>query len=263
MAILQDRLPFAPWTDPVSRRLPGTRPAAPDDWVRIDEAYAGQMALRERLLDERPDDVLGVLPEAEDASGELLDAGLDRLGRAPGFRVGSAKIDCPDGREVAVDRADPLGTLGRLVQEDLCLLQKPAGGPEHLLTAAVLCFPASWTLSEKIGRPISRVHAPVAEYAPVESRAQRLFDGLQPDRPIWRANAHLYDAPDLFTPRREAAPRRDASAGRYVRSEFQVLFRLPRTRAIVFSIHTYMLRRSALSPDQEARLSEFPLAAGD
>ena len=34
----------------------------------------------------------------------------------------------------------------------------------------------------------------------------------------------------------------------------QVLVRLPVTRAVVFSIHTYMVRPEALSSDQRARL---------
>ena len=63
---------------------------------------------------------------------------------------------------VAIDRGDPMGTLGHLVQEDLCLMEKR--GEEHVLTAAVLCFPASWRLADKIGRPLEAIHVPVPEY---------------------------------------------------------------------------------------------------
>jgi hypothetical protein len=38
----------------------------------------------------------------------------------------------------------------------------------------------------------------------------------------------------------------------YLRSERQCLLRLPKTRAIVFSIHTYVLPVTALSPEQRA-----------
>jgi hypothetical protein len=34
------------------------------------------------------------------------------------------------------------------------------------LTAAILCFPASWTLAEKLGRPLGAIHGPVAGYDP-------------------------------------------------------------------------------------------------
>ena len=48
--ILQDRLPFAPWMDPRTARLPGIMPGEGGDWLAIDDAYAGQMAERDRLI---------------------------------------------------------------------------------------------------------------------------------------------------------------------------------------------------------------------
>lgn len=259
-APVQTALPFAPWIQEAGRRLPGTAPCAPDDWVRTDEAHGGQMALRDRLLATRRGDVLACLPRARGAADELLDAALDRLTRAPGYRAGAETVSRPDGVTVPVDRDDPMATLGRLVQEDLCLLERDAGEDEHVLTAAVLCFPAYWTLGEKIGRPLGALHGPVPSYAPVAHRVQRLFDGLQPGRPIRRANAHPHAHPDLFTPRREGDHPATVPDGAWLRSEVQVLFRLPRTRAVVFSIHTYMLRRSDLSPEA-ARALDAWLAA--
>ena len=58
--------------------------------------------------------------------------------------------------------AQPLLTLGRLVQEDLCLMEPQ--GDEYDLTGAILCFPASWTLAQKIGRPMTGIHHPVEIY---------------------------------------------------------------------------------------------------
>jgi len=49
MPPLQTRLPFTPWADPQMRRLPGIQPLPMQDWRVIDEAFAGQMTLRDRL----------------------------------------------------------------------------------------------------------------------------------------------------------------------------------------------------------------------
>ena len=65
---------------------------------------------------------------------------------------------------VALDASQPLLTLGRLVQEDLCLMQKQ--GDAHVLTAAILCCPASWTLAEKLGRSMAAIHLLVQIYTP-------------------------------------------------------------------------------------------------
>ena len=254
-AVLHSHLPVAPWMAEATRRLPGVQPLDdPDGWCVTDEAYAGQMALRDRLIAERAREVHALRPEGRPGAGEVLERVLARLPLLRGFAVDGNAIRRPDGVTAPVDRDAPLLTLGRLVQQDICLLEKRK--TEHVLTGAILCFPASWSLAEKIGRPLSDIHAPVAPYdAQMARRVQRLFDALRPGRALWRANALLYDDPALFQPRRAAARREtpDASA-RYLRSERQTILRLPRSGAVLFAIHTYVVPRTALTAEQAAGL---------
>ena len=253
--ILQRRLPAMPWMVPSMARLPGIQPLDPADWLVVDEAFAAQMALRDRLIAARPAAVHALLPEAEPAAAELLDAVLPRL-PALGYEVAEGAVRRPDGVPVPVDRAAPLLTLGRLVQCDLCLMEDRGAG-EHVLTGAILCFPASWTLAEKIGRPLTPIHRPVPAYAgDLARRVQRLFDAIRPDRPLWRMNAHPYMAADLHHPRAEADPRpAPTGPAPWLRSERQCLLRLPATGAVVFSIHTYVLRMDDLPPEARDALS--------
>jgi dimethylamine monooxygenase subunit A len=236
--ILQDRVPYDVEVQP---GLPGIRPLAMQDWLIRDEALAGQMALRDRLLRESRAAVVALEPSAAAAARELLDL---VLGLA--YPDSAAEVDRPDGVRVTIDRDDPLGTLGRLVQEDFCILQKQ--GDEHVLTGAVLCFPASWTLGEKFRRPLVAIHDPVAAYdSGIAARVQRLFDGVQPGRPLWRFNALHYADPALHQPRsvHEPRPTRSAADAPFLRSERQSILRLPQTRAVVFAIHTYVVKRRA------------------
>ncbi|NCO22390.1 MAG: DUF3445 domain-containing protein [Rhodobacterales bacterium] len=231
-------------------RLPAMQPVRPGAWLQVDEAYAPQLALKARLLATRPGDVLAVLPGAEAAADELLDVVLAEVAEIAGFEVGAQAVARPDGVTVALDRSAPLVTLSRLVQEDLCILHKQ--GSEHVLTAALLCFPAAWTLAEKIGRPLGRIHTPVPRYdADVAARVQRMFDMVGGGRVLWRANLLRYDDPALFQPHTEAAPRAVGHEGSpYERSERQTILRLPQTGAVIFSIHTKMIRRrDATVPD--------------
>src|SRR5690606_17505496 len=146
---------------------------------RVDDAHAAQMAERERLIGAVPDVGHALLPEGRAAAEELYATVLDRLTRMEGFRVGRDSVLRPDGVEVALDPAQPLITLGRLVQEDLCLMEQ-AGG-EHRLTGGILCFPASWTLGQKIGRALVSIHQPVDSYDDgMARRVQRLFDAIRP-----------------------------------------------------------------------------------
>ncbi len=258
MTVLNAHLPFAPWADQKTRRLPGTQPLDPADWLRVEDSYAGQMAERDRLISERLQDVHALDPAALPAARELLATILPSL-PGLGFRIDGDRVTRPDGATVTVDPAQPLLTLGRLVQEDLCLMEKR--GEEHVLTGAILCFPASWTLSEKFLRPLIRIHEPVGSYdADMARRVQRLFDAIHPDRPMWRANALLYEDPILHHPKTEAARRPPARReAAYIRSERQCLLRLPETAAVVFSIHTYLIHRDLLTRDQAAAMAEHPL----
>jgi dimethylamine monooxygenase subunit A len=180
---------------------------------------------------------------------------LPALGFAPqgqGFR-------CPDGLSITPDPAQPLLSLGGLLQEDFCLMQRDGDGV-HRLTGAILCFPAGRTLAEKFGQPMARIHQPVALYTEdLARRVDRLFDGVQPGRVLMRGTAHAGDAP-LHNPRREAegreiGPERLPS----IRVKRQGLVRLPETQAVAFSIHTYLVRPEALSPEQAAQLAAFPI----
>jgi hypothetical protein len=251
--VFQINLPVAPWREPALARLPGVQPLDMADWLGTDEAFAGQMALRDQLLAERRDAVYAMTPGAADAAEALLALVLQHLG--PGYLRDGDTVLRPDGVRVALGAEPPLITAARLVQEDLCLMQ-PGPGDEHVLTGAVLCFPASWTLAEKIGRPLTGIHGPVDVYdAGMAARVQRLFDAIRPGRPLWRQNALVYADPTLHQPRPEAAPRREApGAGRYLRSEKQCLLRLPSSDAVAFTIHTYVVPLDALPEGWRAGL---------
>ncbi|APZ54444.1 heme-dependent oxidative N-demethylase family protein [Salipiger abyssi] len=241
--ILQNRLPY----DLASvRPLPNIGPVHMADWLLVDEAYGAQMAERARLLDTDRAAVLQLDPDARPAAEELLEMVLANL--PEGFVRESETVTRPDAVQVPLDRDDPMGTLGRLVQEDLCLLEKRPGSDEHVLTGAVLCFPAGWRLAEKMMRPLTAIHIPIPEYDDgIAKRVQRLFDGVQPGRPLMRFNRLWQDDPALFQPgpRHDNNERADPATAPYFRSERQCLVRLPQTRAVVFSIHTYVLTRAA------------------
>lgn len=262
--VLHDRLAVAPWMDPALWRLPGVKPLDLNDWLIRDEAFAGQMKLRDRLIAERPQAVHALLDQGRDAAAECLNLMLEALARDSGYTFSGDRVTRPDGVVAVVDRDAPLMTMGRLMQADVCLMQEGEDG--HILTGAILCFPASWTLAEKIGRSLIGIHEPVQEYDPaVASRVQRLFDAIHPDRPLWRANAIRHRDPSLFHPRSVSDPpslRRGAPGGDYIRSERQTLRRLKKTGAVVFTIHTTVVRIDRLTEEQQASLAETSLKSG-
>lgn len=242
--ILNKTIPYDPRS---SKPLPGVAPLVEADWLRIDETYGAQMAEKARVIEADRSAVLALDASARDAAEELLEHVVAHLARLDGFERAGDEMRCPDGRRTLLDRADPMLTLSRLTQEDFCILQKQ--GAEHVLTGAALCFPASWMLSEKFMRPLIGIHEPVESYDEnVAKRVQRLFDGVRVGRPLWRFNALWYADPRLHQPR-SAHARRDERFVRkadYLRSELQTILRLPRTDAVIFGIHTYVLERATI-----------------
>lgn len=217
--------------------LPRMRPVT-GNWLTVDSAYAAQVAEKRRLVAERNDDVLWQPGGA--AQEELVAVVLAEVADHPGFDVEGRAVHCPDGRTVKVCG---LADLAAVVQEDLCLLEKTGGA--WVLTAGLLGFPASWSLHEKAGRPLRRIHRPVPDFdESTAARVDRLFDGLQPGRPLWRANLLAYDDPALFQPRTEDGRREVGNPdSRWWRSERQTLVRLPETGAVLFAIHTMVVPR--------------------
>ena len=239
--ILQSQLPYDARQE---RALPGVRPLE-GDWLLVDDAYAAQMAERARLIEKDAAAVHALDESARAAAEELLDTVLAAL--PEGFVQDGGEVTRPDGVRVALDHSNPLITLGHLVPEDLCLMLPR--DDVHVLAGAILCFPSGWRLAEKFNHPMVAIHDPVPSYdADIAKRVQRLFHGLQVGRPIWRFN-RLWDSdPTLHKPGpRVPRPSNAAEVAPYFRSERQCLLRLPVSRAVVFSIHTYVVLRSVVS----------------
>ena len=178
--ILQNRLLDPPWMAARTRRLPGVGPLDMGDWLRVDEVFAAQMTLREKLIADQRDKVRAALPGADNALDELLEIVLAALKSRDDYAITHGRMTRPDGMTIST-AGDPLLVLGRLAVEDFCLLQRGAGQDQHRLKAAVLCFPFQWMLAEKLGRPLTDLHRVVPPYrGQVAVRVQRLFDRLRP-----------------------------------------------------------------------------------
>jgi hypothetical protein len=264
---------YRPFLDGPWRLAMGIKALDLQEWIEIDERCAAQLAERKRLLDEERSAVLAAVPESGPGQRELLALLLDHLAeRFPDhYRPLDGRIENrATGERFAVAdwEGAPLELAGRLVQEDLCLMQRGDAG--YRLVAAVLCFPAHWRLADKLGRPLWLIHEPVPGFGDrLADPVDRFFAGIEVARPVWRLNWSLVDAPTLFRPpehRGNPRPISAEQAGRqlWLRVERQTLRRLPRSGDVVFGIHTYVdpLEDAIDSPEAAhalaARIREMP-----
>jgi hypothetical protein len=244
---------IAPFMETRTAHPPGISPMAEADWLYVDDSYAAQMAARDRLIAERREDVFREVPEGAAAAAELMEAVAAHVVAHCGAAREGRRVTRPDGVVVDLDGDAPMVVAGRLAQENFLAMLKPEGAEEHVLVSGVLCFPAHWTLSEKIGRPLIRIHKPVRGYEEgLASRVQRLFDGVRPGRPLVRANWHFSATPEIYTPMREdakvhfsASPNQD-----WLRVERQTVLRLPETGAAIFGVRTIVTPLDGLTREQ-------------
>jgi hypothetical protein len=221
----------------------GLSPIDPGDWIEVDEFHAEQCALKTEILASEGAEAFDALPASEAAQTEAA----ERL--AGHLRRRFPKISTT----LAFDEP-PLKAISRRVQEDLLLMSRHADG--WSLVAGSLCFPTTWRLSEKIGRPMTAIHAAVPGFAgPTGERVHRIFDHLRPEAPVERHNLSVYADAEL---RHEASKTgrdrfpEDASIRSlaHLRVERQTLTRLPATSTILFTVRIHLMPLS----DAPARL---------
>ena len=236
------------------------------EWFEIDALYPAELAERGRLLAENHAEVYGAEPGSEAARAETLTMMIEHLARVhPTWfeRDGTVVHNRLTGERWDLAAHDPLELAGRLVQEDLCLIEMSPNGP--LLTAAVLCFPSRWRLCEKLGHVLAEVHGKVPLYGDRLARpVDRFMAHVRPGHIAARRNWSVLDDPTLFQPTGKWRTAHDATiternAGDrlFLRVERQTLRRLPVTGAILFGIrvHVYPLARAVTEPGNAAALA--------
>ncbi len=238
-------------------------PLGARDWIEVDGHLVRDLAEKERLLATRRDRVAREEPATREAGVEVLAMLAKHLPEKfpeTYAQEGAAMRVLPAGRAVPLDGDEtPLVTAARLVQEDLCLMRRDERA--WRLAAAVLCFPAGWSLADKAGADLSAIHAPVPGFAGrMENVVARIFDNLRPGAPLLRFNWSIYGDADLHRPPDAAAARfrQDDPARAHVRVERQTLTRLPVSGDILFTIRTHVDPVAALASHPRGR----GLAAG-
>ena len=247
-------------------------------WFEFDHRYPAETAERRHLLSTAHSEVFAATPHSDLARQEALQLIVAALTlHHPDWfsRDGTLLRNHLTGEIWNLGSLDPLELAGRLVQEDLCLIQHPegvpGGGPEGdsepgpMFTAAVLCFPSRWRLADKIGKKLTAVHGPVPFYADRLARpVDRFMRQLKPGHIASRLNWSLLDDPALFQPGGKWRVAGGSgvtveNAGRcvFLRVERQTLRRLPDSGAVLFGIrvHVYPLQRVIDGPQRAATLA--------
>jgi hypothetical protein len=187
------------------------------------DRHAELMAERKRWLCDAPDKYAAALPTVE----ALLDEAVELADAWKGFK------------DLATSASARCLALGQFWEPDFLLLKSEDDGVVRLHGGCV-CFPSSWRLSEKVGKPIEFIHDVVPELnATIGAGIQRFLANLKPGVAWLRHNWGLSRSPELNQHPDRGLPRLDATVRSdevWVRIEHQALVALPKSRGILFGI---------------------------
>lgn len=232
----------------------GLKPMDLAEWLEVDDVLEAYLAEKDRLYADLPGKVFVERADTRAEQQEVLDLIVANLTEHHGATHGRERNTMRvGGRQVALSGSAPLKIASHLVQEDLVLMRKDHDG--WRLVAASLCFPSSWSLTEKYDRALEDIHAPVPQFGRGTRMAEliaRMFDKLQPANSVERMNWSLQGNADLYHPLshatridradgklREFSPE-EIAARTFIRVERQTLRKLPASGDILFTIRIYL-----------------------
>jgi dimethylamine monooxygenase subunit A len=246
----------------------GLQPIKAAEWLILDTDYGRFMQAKQEHLIRASARCYAALPSSLAAQSELRTMVAEHLveQHPQMFSRSGAALGSPAlGRSWDLNDSslEPLWQLSQFVQEDFMLLQEIDG--QVLITAASNAYSSSGRLVAAVGRDIRWAHEPVPKLTAMHgSRIDRILASVHEGALCARYNWQLTPLASIFFPEDPHSANmaalksvstqlsRDPSLTPSllnVRVERQTLRRLPLTRAVAFSIHTYSDPLSSLSTD--------------
>ena len=230
-------------------------------WIEVDEHLPRYLSEKHRLMSEMPDAVFVEEAETMQAQLEVQQLLISHLLKSfPQIyqaRDGVVQIVNEQAGSRSSAHMPPLLQAAMLVQEDLVVMRKSSEG--WRLVAASVCFPSSWNLREKFGRPMHEIHAPVPGFSEGTRNAlmiERIFDNLKAGMPAERFNWSIYNDDVLFHDDRSGEhfpDNEDENDQYFLRVEHQTLRKLPVSGDILFTIRIHIDPILALAKRNDKR----------
>ncbi len=243
---------YYPFNGKRGRLRLGLQPIKCSDWIQYENDFSEQISAKKKLINRHGKRVLDFMASSLPAQQELLQQVLDFLKkyRTDWFAIYDDQVvSLQDNTAYKISDFDtcPLELVSYLVAEDFCLLKEDNG--DYKLVAASVCAPTWWDLSEKMGKPLAVIHAPIASLEEKIGRMIRHFlKNLKYEDFYQRSNWFLFTRPDLcvfpnaFNMHEELinVDVDNIEKHLFLRSERQTFKKLESTRHVVFGIKVYI-----------------------
>ena len=260
----------------------GLGPVRKSEWIQFSPHHAENMREKRSRLTAHCDRYHRTLLESLNAQRELRDRVVAHLATDHADRYALAGSTLTSRHESLAWHLDdpnvePLRQLSDIIEEDFMLLQELDGMMR--ITASSNAYSSSGRLVSAVGQTVQWAHIPVPTLSDkLGVRIDRVLSSVHADTPCERFNWQVTPMATLFFPHddphrananamhavRDALCREPDRAGEllFMRVERQTLNRLPASRAVAFSLHTYSDPLSVLEADPEGARSMLRLLEG-
>ena len=237
----------------------------------VEPNYAATMREKRARMVDFPDLYYRTLPCSCEAQHELRELVAAHLAadHPQHFRRSGPALQCLiDGEryDLQDESIEPLRQMSRFIEEDFMLIQDIDGA--QTITAASNAYSSSGRLVNSVGRNVAWAHEPVPQLtAKLGPRIDRMIGSIHADMPCERFNWQLTPLATKFFPHMAHAANADAMRRicddlrrnpqraeelLWIRVERQTLLRLPESRAVAFTLHTFSDPLASLKSDVES-----------
>lgn len=180
----------------------GLRSLEPALWLEGGDDLPGQIKERINLASTAREVVYQELPGYSDTVKELVERICENLREFHSNKYefeNDVVTEINSGAKADRSASDALLQMSTIIGEDLVVLARE--NEEWRIVAGAVLFPSRWKLTEKIGKGMDSVHAPVPGYeSALAPYMTATFDKITYDRPVWRKNWSLHSTADLHQP---------------------------------------------------------------
>ena len=249
----------------------GLRPIKHNQWMLLEPDYTATIREKRARMAAYPGLYYRTLPSSLAAQRELRELVAAHLAAdyPQHFRRSGPVLHCLiDGGQYDLrdESIEPLLQMSGFIEEDFMLIQDVDGA--QIITAASNAYSSSGRLVNSVGRNVAWAHQPVPQLtAKLGPRIDRMIGSIHADMPCERFNWQLTPLATKFFPHQAHAANADAMrqicdelrrtpqrAGEllWLRVERQTLVRLPESRAVAFTLHTFSDPIASLKDDAES-----------
>jgi hypothetical protein len=256
----------------------GVEDSVYERFLDIDEHYLSEIHERSLVLAEMPKRCL-VMPHMELACWDMIERVMVSLSQEyPNYFVLKRDADHWHWQNRLLNINDhfvfgdsrtlpmpPMEYIGRQLQGDFALLDQRDG--DLYLDAGIITCPADWSLAFDAGMSFSQWHGPVPmeQSKGIFERALKYLTAIPVGKPVRRlnwtltVNARMDTSPETYAHwghERTTVTQENVGSKVYLRVELQVIDRMPRSNALMFSIRTYLisLEDVVTNPDWAKRM---------